>query len=427
MLIGTLLFIAFLSISISNDTNLNFYYFIAQKLGQGGQKTFSSIVSRIAVASIALGLATILVAFAILAGFQNQVQARLFSFSGHMRITKHSLNNSYEEAPLSTNTRLYQSPEKVSQIKYIYQYAQKAGILKTDEEVLGVIIKGLGKDYNTKLFSENIIEGEFIDFSGKDYSQDLLISKKVANQLRLAVGDSIVVFFVQDPPRFRKLRISGIYQTGMEEFDANVVLGDIGLVQRLNNWADTLVGGYEVWIKDFEKLENEALTEMLSNMDFDMRLELITDRHQDIFDWLLLLGKNVNIFLTLILIVAGFNMISILLIMMMERIQMIGILKALGASNWQIRKIFIYKGLLLTAKGMGLGNLIGLGFSALQYYLKIIPLDPENYYMDTVPIDWNWTVIVLMNLLTFAVIAVILLVPTFIIVRVQPVKAIRFD
>ncbi len=406
---------------------MNFYYFVAKKLGQSQKKSFSSIVTRIAVASIALGLATILVAYGILEGFQSQVQARLFSFSGHMHITKHSLNNSYEETPLSINTEIYKNHQALSQVKHLYAYAQKAGILKTNEEVLGVIIKGLGKDYNASLFQKNIIKGDFIKYPNKGYSNDLLISKKIADKLKLTVGDSIVVFFIQDPPRLRKLHIRGVYQTGMEEFDNNIVLGDIGLVRRINDWADTLAGGYEVWAKDFEKLESEAVPELLNAMRYDMRLEVITDRHLDIFDWLKLLGKNVGIFLTLILIVAGFNMVSILLIMIMERVQMVGILKALGATNWQIRKIFIYKGLLLTAKGMGLGNLIGLGFCMLQYYFKIIPLDPENYYMSSVPIDWNWTMILFMNLLTLGVIAVVLLLPTFIITRIKPVTAIKFD
>lgn len=406
---------------------MNFYYFIAKKLGQSQKKSFSFIVTRIAVASIALGLATILVAFGILEGFQTQVKARLFSFSGHMRITKHSLNNSYEETPLSINTDLYKNYQKLSTVKYLYAYAQKAGILKTNNEVLGVIIKGLGKDYNEELFKDNIIKGEFIKYPKKGYSSDLLISKKISQKLHLDVGDSVIVFFVQDPPRFRKLRIGGIYQTGMEEFDNNVAIGDIGLVRRINDWADTLAGGYEVWASNFETLQEDAIPELLDNMRYDMRLEVITDRHLDIFDWLQLLGKNVSIFLTLILIVAGFNMVSILLIMIMERIQMIGILKALGATNWQIRMIFIYKGLLLITKGMGIGNFVGLGFCTIQYYFKVIPLDPENYYMSSVPIDWNWTIILLMNLLTFTVISLVLLLPTFIITRVKPVTAIRFD
>ncbi|MDX2306042.1 MAG: FtsX-like permease family protein [Microscillaceae bacterium] len=406
---------------------MNTYYFIARRLNNS--KSFSSIVSTIAIISIALGLATILGAFAILIGFQENIQNKLFSFSGHILVTQRSLNNSYEETPISINTNLYKNYDKISSINHLQAVAQKAGILKTEEEVLGVVFKGVGQDYDWDLFKDNLIEGEFFKLPSKGYSQEIIISKMVADKLRLSLGDSVVMFFVQDPPRLRKLKIKGIYQTGMEEFDEKFILGDINLVRRLNNWADTLAGSYEIYVKDFAQLDSVGAIQVWEAMGYDMGLETITSqgRHLDIFDWLNLLNKNVNIFLVLILIVAGFNMTSILLIMIMERIKMIGILKALGATNWQIRQIFIFKGMFLILKGMGWGNLIGLGFCAVQYYLQIIPLDAENYYMNTVPIEWNWPVILAMNLLVFTIISLILLIPTYIISRIQPVKTIRFD
>jgi lipoprotein-releasing system permease protein len=244
--------------------------------------------------------------------------------------------------------------------------------------------------------------------------------------MRLKTGDSLLMFFVQYPPRFKKLAIKGIYETGLEELDDQVIIGDIKLNQNLNNWADTLVGGYEIYIKNFSQLD-EVSQKVFEVMDYDMQLEKITDKYLQIFDWLTLLRRNVRIFLVLILFVACFNMVSTIFIMIMERTNMIGLLKALGARNDQVHAIFIYNGLFIILRGMLFGNLIGLGFCALQYYFKLIPLDPENYYMSSVPIEWNWLMIVLLNLLIFVMISLVLVIPVFIISRISPIKAIKFN
>lgn len=406
---------------------MNIYYFIAQRVGNAQKRSFSAIIVKIAIAGIALGLATILVAFAILFGFQKNIQDKLFSFNGHMTITKRGLNNSYEESPISTNTNLYKNFDKIPSIEQLHVYGRKPGILKANSEVLGVVFKGIGRDYAQEKFRDNMIAGRFIEFSDKGYSREIIISQKIADKLGLALEDTIPMFFVQDPPRFRRLIVKGIYQTGMEEFDEKLIIGDINLVRRLNNWGDTLAGGYEIFVRNFSDLEEIAIPEVLNAMNYEMELYPITSQHLDIFDWLGLLNQNVVLFLGLILVVSSFNMISILLIMIMERVQMIGIMKAIGATNWQIRQIFFYQGLRLAFIGMGWGNLIGLGLSALQYYFKIIPLDAENYYMNAVPIDWNWSAIIALNILTLIIIALILLLPTYIISRIRPVKAIRFN
>jgi lipoprotein-releasing system permease protein len=289
------------------------------------------------------------------------------------------------------------------------------------------VLKGIDKQYNQAKFKENLIQGNFISFPQAGNSLEIIISQKIANKLNLKLQDSVVMFFIQNPPRFRKLLIKGIYETGMEDFDDKFILGDLRLVQRLNDWADTLAGSYEGFVKDFAQLDTVVVNEVLQHINYDQQIETVTQKHLDIFDWLNLLNQNVSIFLSLILTVASFNMISILLIMIMERVQMIGVLKALGASDWQIRQIFIYKGMILIVRGMLGGNLLGLGFCALQYYFRVIPLDPQNYYMNYVPIEWDWQIILGMNLLTFLIITVVLLLPTMIIARVKPIKAIRFD
>ena len=405
---------------------MNLYYFISKRINKARKGSFSSVVAVIATCSIMLGIAVMIISFSILEGFKHKIQNKIFSFGSHMQVTKYDLHKSYEESPLSTNSEIFRHPEKVPEISHIQAYSMKPGLLKTKEEVMGVVMKGIGRDFDLDRFKQNIVEGSFIKFNDTTYSQDILISRKIANKMRLKTGDSLLMFFVQYPPRFKKLAIKGLYETGLEELDDQVIIGDIRLNQNLNDWDDTLVGGYEIYIKDFAKLD-EVSQKVFEIMDYDMQLEKINDKYLQIFDWLTLLRINVRIFLVLILCVACFNMISTIFIMIMERTNMIGLLKALGARNDQVHAIFIYNGLSIILKGMLFGNMIGLGFCALQYYFKLIPLDPENYYMSSVPIEWSWLTIVLLNLLIFVLISLVLVIPVFIISRISPIKAIKFN
>jgi lipoprotein-releasing system permease protein len=405
---------------------LNLYYFISKRIYKARKGSFSSVVAVIATCSIMLGIAVMIISFSILEGFKHKIQNKIFSFGSHMQVTKYDLHKSYEESPLSINTELFRHPEKIPEIIHIQVYSMKPGLLKTKEEVMGVVMKGIGRDFDLDRFRQNIVEGSFIKFNDSTYSQDILISRKIADKMLLKTGDSLLMFFVQYPPRFKKLAIKGLYETGLEELDDQVILGDIRLNQNLNNWDDTLVGGYEIYIKDFSKLD-EVSQKVFEMMDYDMQLEKISDKYLQIFDWLTLLRRNVRIFLVLILCVACFNMISTIFIMIMERTNMIGLLKALGARNDQVHAIFIYNGLSIILKGMLFGNMIGLGFCALQYYFKLIPLDAENYYMSSVPIEWNWLTILSLNLLIFVLISLVLVIPVFIISKISPIKAIKFN
>ncbi len=403
------------------------YNFVSSRLSNSKNLAFSSIITRIAIASISIGLAIIIVAFGILEGFRNTIHDKIFSFVGHIQVTQFNSGNSYEEKPISTKTSLYQDYREIlPNVETIQAFSIKPGIFKTADEVMGVLLKGVDKSYDLSKFSNNMIKGRFIDFSRKRFSKELVISKKIANKLDLKVNDSVFVYFVQDPPRIQKLAIVGIYESGMEEFDEKFVMSDLRLTQYLNGWSDTLVGGYEIFVKDFSRLDT-VQKEVYEHMDFDMQMQTTPRKYEEIFDWLILLDTNVEIFLWLILIVACFNMISIFLIMIMERVNMIGILKAIGASNFQIKSIFLVRGIRLVLRGMIIGNLVGLGLCALQYYFQIIPLDPENYYMNTVPIDWNWPIIINLNLIIFFLILFILLIPATFIGSIRPIKAIRFD
>jgi lipoprotein-releasing system permease protein len=405
---------------------LNVYYFFSSRLNHLSKDSFSYLVSRIAISSVALGLAVMLISFSILEGFQKKIKNKIFSFSGHLQVTTYDANNSFEESPLSLNKTLYKNREIINGVDKIQVFSLKPGLLKTAEGVNGIVLKGVGKDFYLKKFQDNIIQGHFIRFNDTTYSKDILISKKIANQMRLKTEDTVLIYFVQNPPRFRKLKVSGIYESGLEEFDDLMIIGDIKLNQKLNNWNDSLVGGYEVFFKDVAHMES-MVEKVYDQVDYDMQIEKITDKYIQIFDWLKLLDRNVIIFLVLILLVACFNMVSTLSIMIMERTNMIGILKALGASSRQIRGIFIYSGFFIITRGIFWGNVIGLGFCFLQYYFKIIPLNPENYYMNTVPIEWNWPIIAGLNILAFMVITIVLIIPSMIISNIKPVKSIKFN
>ncbi|QHT71609.1 ABC transporter permease [Rhodocytophaga rosea] len=408
---------------------MNIALFIARRIQHTQGKSFSSTVARIGVASIAIGIAVMIVSFAILGGFKETIQRKIFSFGAHLQVNQFSVNRSFEELPVSTNTDLYQHYQKIPEISSIQVYSHKAGLLKTEEDLLGVFLKGIGKDFNLQAFNQNMVDGKFISFSDTAYSKEIVISRKIAAQLRLKVKDEVLLYFVQNAqsrPRVRKLTVSGIYETGMEEFDESVVLGDIRLIQRLNDWSDTLVGGYEIYLKDFAQLE-PAADKVYDLMDFDMQVETIKDKYIQVFDWLSLLNRNVAIFLSLILFVACFNMVAILIILIMERTQMIGILKSVGATQSQVRRIFLLGGVQLITRGLLWGNVLGIGFCALQYYFKLIPLDVEAYYMNTVPIAWDWPIFILVNLAVLLLVTLVLIIPTIIIGRIQPVQALRFD
>ncbi len=406
---------------------MNLSYFISKRISKEEKYSFSASIHVISIVSIALGLATMIMAFIILFGFKSVIREKLVSFGAHFQITRFSLSNSFEQDPISINEVFPENNEEYDYIDHVQRYAYKGGLLRTDDEVYGVLIKGVGEDFEKDRFNKNMVKGRFINYPDSGYTPEVVISKKISNALQLDTGSNVVVVFIHEGrTRYRRLDVRGIYDTGMEEFDETIILGDLKMIQNLNNWPDSLVGGVEVFIKDYNKLDQVG-DQLYEKIGYDLYLDKITDQYREVFDWLSLINQNVYIFLGVILFVACFNMISALLILIMERTQMIGILKAIGATNKQIRVIFMTNGLILIAKGLFWGNLIGIGLGALQYYFKLFPLDPENYYMSYVPIEWNWTVILLLNLLTLFIVGMALLIPTYVISRISPIKSIRFD
>ncbi len=412
---------------------MNLSYFISKRISRGKQEGFSSTIHKIAIASIGIGLGAAIVSFLIMNGFQETIKNRIYSFNGHLLITKFSMDNSVEEVPFDINFDVYNNQKELDFVDHMQEYAHKAGLIKTSTEVLGVVLKGVGKSFDTTSFNTNMVEGRFIHFSDSGYSTEIVVSKVIANKLSVKVGDAVTIHFFQNPPRFRRLKVSGIYETNLSEyFDGKVVIGDIRLIQRLNDWPDSIAGGIEIYLRDNISVEEaqqklETLLEQDMKRNFDKDAEAISEKYLQVFEWLDLLDRQVGILLVIILFVICVNMISIILILVMERTQMIGMLKAMGGSNGLIRTIFVYNGISLIAKGLLLGNVLGIGFCYLQYKFKLIPLNPEDYYMKFVPVSWHWDIILLLNLLTFLIVTSVLLLPTAIVARITPIKAIRFD
>lgn len=406
---------------------MNVPVFLARKVRRAPNGSFSATVTRIGVISIALGLAILIVAFAVLFGFKDTIQQKIFLFGAHLQVSKFSNNASYEETTLPLNTALYRDSTRIPGVQHIQAVALKAGILKTDEELTGVILKGVGRDYNWNLLRESLVAGT-VPTVGADTgngSTQLLLSQYMANQLNVKVGESIPLYFLGNPPRARKMTVVGIYETGLEEVDKTIALGDIRLIQRLNRWGIDSVGTYEIFVKDFKKVEATA-DNVFDVMSPDMRLIRVTDQYRPLFDWMVLLDRNMVILLSLIGFVASFNMVSVLLVLIIERTPMIGLLKAIGSPNPLIQRLFVVVGLNMVGWGLLIGNVVGLGVCFLQDKFKLIPLDPKNYFMNYVPITWDWSTILVLNLATVLIIALVLWIPTVIINRIQPVKALAF-
>ncbi len=454
---------------------MNLSYFISKKIRQSKADNFASIIHKIAVGSIAIGLAAAIVSFLVMQGFQSAVKNKIYGFSNHLLITKFTMNNAVEEQPFDFKIALYEEPQKFPFVKNIQEYCHKAGLIKTEKEVLGIVFKGIGggtgvRTQNLASLRESIIEGRFIHFSDSGYSKEVVLSKVIANKINAKVGDDIILHFFQNPPRFRRLKVVGIYETNLSDyFDGKVLLGDIKMVQQLNGWKANEAGGLEVnvdlnyfsaldlWKKtlsvsalnnetasdtlffeegsktsplsfDFDRAAlDEAAGQIGNSMDYDLNIESVRDKYIQVFEWLDLVKRQVKILLGIILVVISVNMISVILILVMERIPMVGILKAMGASNGKIRSIFIYSGIGLIGQGLLLGNVIGLGVCFLQDKFKIMKLNAHDYYVSYVPIEWSVGTIVALNILVFVTVTIVLLLPTRFITKISPVQAIRFD
>jgi len=404
---------------------MNLARFISLRTYGTQGKAFSRFVSGIAVGSVALCIASIIVAYSILKGFQKEIKEKLFSFGSHLVITKYDLNESYESSPINTYTPFYFRSD-FKHIEHIQRFAYKAALFKTDQEVNGVLLKGVDSRFYVEKFKKNLIKGTVPVFNDTAESNEIVISQRLADKLVLDTGNSVLVYFIQNPPRYRKLIVKGLYETGLDEIDNSYVICDLKMLQKINNWSDSLAGGFELYVKDFKKLEI-AEQEAYDKMDYDLKISSIKDKFIHLFDWINMLDNNVVLLSVIILFVACFNMVSTLFVLIIERTNMVGLLKALGASNGLIQRIFVLQGMRLVLKGLLIGNTIGLGICLFQYYFQLIPLDPGYYYMSHVPIQWEWATYLVVNTALILVLLLVLYISTYVISTLRPVKAIRFD
>jgi len=414
---------------------MNLPYFIAQRLIKGRREgtSFSRPINVIAIVGIAMGLAVMILAVAILTGFKQQIREKVVGFGSHIQIMNFDSNISFETTPISDTQKFITKIKAIPGVAHIQVFATKAGIIRTDEDIQGVVLKGIGSDFDWSYFKSNMVDGSVFTVTDTGRTDKVIISKKISDMLRLKTGDSFNMLFIQDPPRMRKFTISGIYETSLEEFDKMYVFCDIGHIKRLNGWNNDQVSGFEVYLNDFRKLDEmtlavrDAIGYKITQEETKFKVTNIRIRYPQIFDWLNFQDINVIIIILLMLIVAGFNMISGLLILILEKTNMIGILKSLGAEDITIRRLFLYQAAYLIAKGLFWGNFIGIGLAYIQLKTGLITLDPTSYYIKTVPVNLELSHILLLNAGTMVAIIIMLLVPSQLISRISPVKAIRYD
>ncbi|SDG60805.1 lipoprotein-releasing system permease protein [Pedobacter terrae] len=405
---------------------MNFEYFIAGRIAIKSERTFSKLIVRIAIAGVMLSLAVMILSIAIIKGFKTEIQDKVRGYLGDIQITRYDLNNSFEHSPFKPDAETEKMLKNNRDIEYYYPFATKPGILSANNEIEGINFKGIDKSYKWDYIKQHIISGTIIDFSDSTAAmQELLISNYTANRLRLKTGDDFIMYFVQNQLRPRKFKIVGIYDIGVEDIDKGFVLGNLNIIKRLNNWKANEIGGIEIRIKDFKRLKPIS-DDIYQSLPRNLRSYSIEENFPNIFTWLGLLDVNTKVLLILMLIVGVINMITALLIMILEKTNMIGMLKSFGASNWSIMKIFLYNAAYLIGIGLLLGNILGLGLGFLQQSTHIFKLNQASYFLAYAPIEFHFIDVLLLNIVTVVVCLTVLVIPSLLISKVSPLKAIRF-
>ncbi len=407
---------------------MNFELFITRHIVNRDKENLSRPAIRIGIISIALGLAVMIIAISILTGFQREIRDKVSGFAAHITISSYDFNKSLESTPILINQPFYPYLDTIDGIRHIQIFSTKGGIIKTEDQMEGVILKGIGRDYDRTILDDWMVEGEAPVFYDSVRSTEIAISSTIADKLGFSVGDDVRMYFVtegQQQPRGRKFQVTGIYSSGLEEFDAHYIYGDIRQIQRLNKWSEDMISGFEVLVDDFDRVD-EIGADIKQYIGYHLKSETVKQTEEQIFSWLELQDMNVIVISILMVVVAGFSMISALLILILEKTNMIGILKALGTLNSSIRKIFIYNAAYIIGIGLLWGNIIGIGLCLIQSYFSLVPLPVESYYVSSVPIDLSLSYILILNAGTFIFCTLMLIIPSYVITRITPVKAIRF-
>ncbi|MCL2651923.1 MAG: ABC transporter permease [Candidatus Azobacteroides sp.] len=410
-------------------------FFIAKRIykDRGESRNVSPPAIRVATISIAVGLAVMILSVAVVIGFKKEVRGKVIGFGSHIQITNFEINPSYEMKPIAVSDTIMDYLQSQPDILRVERFATKLGIIKTADEFQAVVFKGVDERYNWDFFRSNLIAGKVLTVRPDSMLADVLISQTIADKLNLKLGDSFITYFVQEPLRARKFNIAGIYQTYFSDYDKVFALTDIKQIRRLNQWDDDMVSGLELYVKDYNRLDAAA-----DSLYFDLQLrkdrfnnayltQSIKQIKPEIFDWLNVLDVNVWVILGLMLVVAGFSMISGLLIIILEKAAMIGTLKALGQNNTSIRKVFLYLSVFLIGKGLLFGNLLAISLCLIQHWFGIVKLNPEVYYLTKAPIDISILPIILINIGTLLVTLIMLILPSYLVANISPAKTMRFE
>ena len=389
---------------------------------------------RIATIGVAIGLAVMIVTVSVVLGFKHTIRDKVVGFGSHIQVHNIMNYNGSDPHPICANDSLMKAVGKLPGVAKAERFSMTQGILKTDEDFLGIAIKGIAEEYDTTFLSQHLIAGNITSFSDKTSKYKLLVSKMIADKMRLKVGDKVFGYFIDNQDvRTRKFTISGIYQTNMTRFDETLCFTDLHTANKLNGWTDNQATGIEVLVKDFEKV-NETANQFIDNINRtsdeqgnSLTSETIYELYPQVFSWLELLDINVWIILALMVCVAGFTMISGLLIIILERTQMIGILKALGARNKTVRHTFLWFSVFIIGQGLFWGNIVGIGIVLLQKYTGFITLDPQTYYVSEAPMELNLPLIALINIATLLICVFVLIAPSYLISHIHPAKSMRYE
>ncbi len=414
---------------------MNLEFFIAKRIyfNDDRKKQAAKPAIRIATIGMALGLVIMIVALAVVMGFKREVRLKVIGFGSHIQLTNFRSGQSYETLPIEAGDTLLAGLERIEGVSHVQRYATKPGMIMTADQFQGMVLKGVGQEYDMTFLREHLLEGEVPSFTDTVASNQILVSRAMAAKLHLQLGESVYTYYIQENVRARKLKIVGIYETNFSDYDNLFVIGDLYTVNRLNKWEADQVSGVEIQIERYEELEDmayevylytDSLVDGHGNTYYTQTIE---ELNPQLFAWLDVLDLNVWVILILMLGVAGFSMISGLLIIILERTNMIGILKALGDTDRSIRKIFLYFSAFIVGKGMLWGNAIGLLLCWVQHQWHIVKLDPVNYYLDSVPVYLNVWVWLLLNVGTLIVSILILVGPSYLISHIHPARSIRFE
>ena len=414
---------------------MNLPFFIARRIysDQGDKRKVSRPAIRIATLGVGIGLAVMIITVSVVLGFQHTIRDKVVGFGSHIQVQNIMSFNTSSRVPVCIDDSMLNVLNNLKGVRHAERYALTQGILKTDDDFLGVVFKGIGPEYDMTFLKENLVEGEMPQFSDTTNTNKLLLSRMIADKLKLSVGDRVYAYFIDESVRTRRYTVVGIYQTNMTRFDETLCFTDLYAAVKINGWEEDQVSGVELLVNDFEQLQVteddviEKINRSIDRFGHTLSSQTIYEAYPQVFTWLELLDINVWIILALMVCVAGFTMISGLLIIILERTQMIGVMKALGARNKTIRHTFLWFAAFIIGQGLLLGNIIGLGLIFLQKATGFVSLDPQTYYVSEAPMEINIPLFILLNIATLLISIFVLIAPSYLISHIHPAKSMRYE